>query len=84
MPSLYPPLEPYRTGFLSVGDGHSIYFEESGNPGGKTCVFVHGGPGGGHHPKQGSSLILSAIASASLLTGTVRGLPNSTNRSHAR
>ena len=51
MPSLYPPLEPYRTGFLSVGDGHSIYFEESGNPGGKPCVFVHGGPGGGSSPE---------------------------------
>ena len=50
MPSLYPPLEPYRTGFLSVGDGHSIYFEESGNPKGKPCVFVHGGPGGGSSP----------------------------------
>jgi len=50
MPSLYPPLEPYRTGYLSVGDGHSIYFEESGNPAGKPCVFVHGGPGGGASP----------------------------------
>ena len=50
MPSLYPPLEPYRTGYLSVGDGHSIYFEESGNPDGKPCVFVHGGPGGGSSP----------------------------------
>jgi|TARA_E500000178_G_scaffold202822_1_gene200504 proline iminopeptidase len=50
MPSLYPPLEPYRAGYLSVGDGHSIYFEESGNPEGKPCVFVHGGPGGGSSP----------------------------------
>ena len=50
MPSLYPPLEPYRTGYLSVGDGHTIYFEESGNPAGKPCVFVHGGPGGGASP----------------------------------
>ena len=50
MPSLYPPVEPYRTGYLSVGDGHSIYFEESGNPAGKPCVFVHGGPGGGASP----------------------------------
>ena len=50
MPSLYSPLEPYRTGYLSVGDGHSIFFEESGNPEGKPCVFVHGGPGGGSSP----------------------------------
>lgn len=33
-----------------MGDGHSIYFEESGNPEGKPCVFVHGGPGGGSSP----------------------------------
>jgi proline iminopeptidase len=34
-----------------VGDGHEIYFEESGNPEGKPCVFVHGGPGGGSSPE---------------------------------
>ena len=28
----------------------SSYFEESGNPEGKPCVFVHGGPGGGSSP----------------------------------
>jgi len=33
-----------------VGDGHEVYFEESGNPDGKPCVFVHGGPGGGTSP----------------------------------
>ena len=47
MTSLYPAIEPYRSGWLNVGDGHEIYFEESGNPNGKPCVFVHGGPGGG-------------------------------------
>ena len=46
MENLYPPIEPYRHGWLDVGDGHEIYFEESGNPEGKPCVFVHGGPGG--------------------------------------
>jgi proline iminopeptidase len=45
--TLYPPLEPYRTGFLRVSDVHEIYYEESGNPRGKPVVFVHGGPGGG-------------------------------------
>jgi proline iminopeptidase len=45
--TLYPPIEPFRTGFLPVGDGHVLYFEESGNPAGKPAVFLHGGPGGG-------------------------------------
>ena len=50
MRTLYAPIEPYRHGWLSVGDGHKVYFEESGNPDGKPCVFVHGGPGGGTSP----------------------------------
>lgn len=49
---LYPPIEPYRTGSLDVGDGHRVYFEESGNPDGKSIIFLHGGPGGGTHPVQ--------------------------------
>jgi proline iminopeptidase len=44
---LYPPIKPYRTGFLRVSDVHEIYFEESGNPHGKPAVFLHGGPGAG-------------------------------------
>lgn len=50
--TLYPSIEPYRTGRLGVTGGHSLYFEESGNPDGKPVVFVHGGPGGGTDPKQ--------------------------------
>ena len=45
--SLYPPIEPYRTGRLDVGSGHSVYYEECGNKAGKPVVFIHGGPGGG-------------------------------------
>jgi proline iminopeptidase len=48
---LYPPIEPYETGFLDVGSGHRIYWEQSGNPNGKPAVFLHGGPGGGSDPK---------------------------------
>ncbi|MFT4305391.1 MAG: prolyl aminopeptidase [Microbacterium sp.] len=44
---LYPPIEPYETGMLLVGDGHRLYWEQSGNPEGKPVVFLHGGPGGG-------------------------------------
>jgi len=50
MTTLFPPIEPYNHGWLSVGDGHEIYYEESGNPTGKPCLFVHGGPGGGASP----------------------------------
>ncbi|MDM0031795.1 prolyl aminopeptidase [Variovorax sp. J22P271] len=45
--SLYPPIEPYERGLLDVGDGHRIYYERVGTPGGKPAVFLHGGPGGG-------------------------------------
>jgi len=50
--TLYPDVEPHRTGRLSVGSGHEIYWEESGNPNGKPVVFLHGGPGGGTEPKH--------------------------------
>jgi proline iminopeptidase len=43
----YPPIEPFDTGHLAVGDGHEMYYEQSGNPSGKPALFVHGGPGGG-------------------------------------
>ena len=44
---LFAPLEPFDHGYLDVGDGHSIYYEQCGNPNGKAALFVHGGPGGG-------------------------------------
>lgn len=47
---LYPPIEATRTGFLEVGGGHTLYYEECGNPKGKPAVFLHGGPGGGCTP----------------------------------
>ena len=50
--TLYPPIEPYQTGHLDVGDGHSLYWELSGNPDGKPAVFLHGGPGGGSSPEH--------------------------------
>jgi proline iminopeptidase len=45
--TLYSSIEPNHSGTLDVGDGHSLYYEESGNPHGKPVVFLHGGPGGG-------------------------------------
>jgi proline iminopeptidase len=47
MRTLYPPIQPYDSGLLDVGDGHRIYWETSGNPDGKPVVFLHGGPGAG-------------------------------------
>lgn len=49
---LYPAIEPYETGYLLVGDGQRVYWEQSGNPDGKPVVFLHGGPGGGTSPWQ--------------------------------
>lgn len=43
----YPPIEPYDTRMVDVGDGQQLYVEQCGNPQGKPVVFLHGGPGGG-------------------------------------
>jgi len=44
--SLYPPIEPFNSGYMER-DEHQIYYEQCGNPNGKPAVFLHGGPGGG-------------------------------------
>lgn len=44
---LFPPIKPYNSGHLSVGDGHEIYYEECGNPDGVPVIYLHGGPGAG-------------------------------------
>jgi proline iminopeptidase len=44
---LYPPTEPFDSGFLELDAGHRVYYEQCGNPLGKPALFVHGGPGGG-------------------------------------
>lgn len=49
---LYPPIDPYATGQIEVGDGHVIYYERCGTPGAKPAVFLHGGPGGGISPSH--------------------------------
>lgn len=43
----YPPIEPYDTGMLDVGDGNRVYWEACGDPDGKPALVVHGGPGSG-------------------------------------
>ncbi|MEL7025307.1 MAG: prolyl aminopeptidase [Pseudomonadota bacterium] len=49
---LHPPIAPYETGFLKVGDeaSHELYYEVSGNADGLPALFLHGGPGGGTRP----------------------------------
>jgi proline iminopeptidase len=49
---LYVPLEPYATHMLGVGDGHTLYVEESGNPQGLPVLVLHGGPGSGCKPSH--------------------------------
>ena len=51
-PAFYPSIEPFDTGFLQVSPLHRVYYEQSGNPHGKPVVFIHGGPGGGTHPRM--------------------------------
>ncbi|MDB5492442.1 MAG: Proline iminopeptidase [Micavibrio sp.] len=48
---LFPPLAPYSSGFISVDDIHTLYWEQSGNPDGVPVLFLHGGPGGGASPR---------------------------------
>jgi proline iminopeptidase len=43
--TLFPLIEPFATGMLDVGAGHSIYWEQSGNLEGIPVLFCHGGPG---------------------------------------
>lgn len=49
-PEPYPPIEPYATGMLDVGNGQSVYWEASGNLDGRPAVALHGGPGSGSTP----------------------------------
>jgi proline iminopeptidase len=49
---LFPPAAPLAHGMLAVGDGHHVYFERCGNPGGLPVLFLHGGPGSGCSPRQ--------------------------------
>jgi proline iminopeptidase len=43
----FPHIEPYESGVLDRGEGHQVYWECCGNPGGKPALYLHGGPGSG-------------------------------------
>lgn len=44
---LHPATEPFDNGYLDVGSGHELYYEQVGRPDGPPVIFLHGGPGGG-------------------------------------
>ncbi len=39
--TLYSPIEPYETGLMDVGDGHTVYFERAGTPGDNSANALH-------------------------------------------
>ena len=41
---MFPKSKPFHTGYLDVGNGHQIYYQQSGNPKGPVVLLVHGGP----------------------------------------
>ncbi len=47
---LFPDNEPFASGYLTTGGPHEVFYEECGNPNGKPCVILHGGPGGAINP----------------------------------
>lgn len=50
MPQLSSAL--LQEGYLSVGNGHSLYFSEHGNASGPASLVLHGGPGSGCTPSM--------------------------------
>lgn len=60
MAALYPEIEPHAHGWLDVGEGHEVYWETAGDPGGTPAVLLHGGPGSGCSPGHRRSFDPSA------------------------
>jgi len=48
--ALFPENEPFAYGWAETGGVHEVYYEECGNPAGRPCVILHGGPGGAINP----------------------------------
>jgi len=44
---LYPEIMPFESGYLPLDHGHTMYWEQVGNPAGEPVLFLHGGPGAG-------------------------------------
>ena len=43
----HPRYQSFDNGYLAVSDGHTLYYEQAGNPDGAPVVCLHGGPGAG-------------------------------------
>jgi proline iminopeptidase len=52
MSELFPQIAPFDSFDLSVTEIHTIHVTRFGNPEGQPIIFLHGGPGGGVHPKN--------------------------------
>ena len=39
------PTKPYDTGYVPVGKGHQLFYQQVGNPKGEVVLSFHGGPG---------------------------------------
>ena len=37
---MYPPIEPYNSGWLKVSEIHEVYYEESGKGDGNPVIFM--------------------------------------------
>jgi len=46
------PPAAFDSGWLDVGQGHCVYYEQAGAAGGIPVVLLHGGPGSGSSPRQ--------------------------------
>ncbi|MGB7300822.1 MAG: alpha/beta fold hydrolase [Burkholderiaceae bacterium] len=51
-PGLFPEIQPFDVGYLDVGHGHRVHYEQCGNPNGLPVLFVHGGPASGFAARQ--------------------------------
>jgi proline iminopeptidase len=58
---LFPEIEPFDSGLLSLDALHTMYWEQSGNPNGVPVLFLHGGPGAGPTPAHRRFLIPTII-----------------------
>jgi proline iminopeptidase len=57
MPPEAVPIQPsaaaaFDAGWLDVGHGHRLYYEQAGTPDGSPIVLLHGGPGSGSNVRQ--------------------------------
>ena len=48
-------IKPYDTGYLPEKDGHTIFYQQIGNPNGEVVLSFHGGPGGSSKSRHASA-----------------------------